>query len=176
MTTLINDLLDMDRLEAGMLVLNKSNISLSTSFDQAIHSVKPIADKRDVEIVVVPSDVTVLADPDRVIQVLVNLLSNAVKFSAQGGKVTLSALGTTSGVEISVADEGRGIPPNMLDSIFDRFRQVRASDAQESRGTGLGLAICKALVELHGGTILVRSEIGKGSVFTFTLPFAVTAA
>ena len=172
MTNLTNDLLDMERLESGMLELHKSQVSINTAFLQACDLVRVNSDKKQLTLVVAPTSAVVFADADRLNQILVNLLSNAIKFTENGKKITLSAAQTTSNVQLSVADEGRGIPDNFIHTIFDRFKQTRSTDSKESRGAGLGLAICKALVELHGGKIQVQSSIGQGSVFTFTLPLA----
>ena len=113
--------------------------------------------------------VAVWGDGDRLVQVLVNLLSNAVKFSPPGSDVTLSAEIGAGGVQVRVADRGRGIPARFRESIFERFRQVESSDARQKGGTGLGLSICKAIVEQHGGAIGVESEEGKGTRFFFSL-------
>jgi signal transduction histidine kinase len=110
------------------------------------------------------------ADADRIVQVLVNLLSNAVKFSPSGSSVIVGASQVDDQVEVRVTDTGRGIPARLLPNIFQRFEQVSASDATEKGGSGLGLAICKDIAELHGGTIGVESEEGKGSTFWFRLP------
>jgi signal transduction histidine kinase len=109
-------------------------------------------------------------DPHRIVQVLVNLLSNAIKFSPPGGIVTITLFPTDQTIEIKVADQGRGIPEHLWKDVFNRFQQVQKGDATEKGGSGLGLAICKSLIELHNGTISVRSEVGKGSTFTIILP------
>ncbi len=112
----------------------------------------------------------VWADPDRVEQTLTNLLSNAIKFSSPGGTVRLTARTTGSELCFQVRDQGRGIPPEHLELIFDRFQQVDGSDAREKEGTGLGLAICRTIVEQHGGRIWAESEPGAGATMTITLP------
>lgn len=109
-------------------------------------------------------------------QVLVNLLSNAVKFSPRGGVVRLSAASDADWAEVRVADQGRGIPASFREAIFERFRQVEASDARQKGGSGLGLAICKAIIEQHGGSIGVESEEGRGSVFWLKLPVSPSEA
>jgi PAS domain S-box-containing protein len=172
MTNLTNDLLDMERLEAGMLELNKSQVSISTAFSQACDLVRVSSDKKQIKLAIVPTNVVAFADADRLNQVLVNLLSNAIKFTGNGKTITLCARESSAGIEISVTDEGRGIPDSVIHTIFDRFKQTRSTDSKDSRGAGLGLAICKALVELHSGKIGVQSSVGRGSVFTFTIPAA----
>lgn len=171
MMALARDLLEIEKLESGMLELYKNQILLKDVFSRSIDSVNIIAQQRKVSISAEPTELTVFADGDRIVQILVNLITNAVKFSPPNSKITISARQKDALVEISVADEGRGIPANQISSIFERFKQVRESDSKTEGGSGLGLAICKALVELHGGIISVRSEEGKGSVFTFSIPY-----
>ncbi|MBI4302049.1 MAG: GHKL domain-containing protein, partial [Chloroflexi bacterium] len=103
-------------------------------------------------------------------QVLHNLLDNAVKYSPHGGQITIIGKAKDDHIQISVADEGQGIPQAELNKIFDAFHRVQSSNTQQARGAGLGLTICKAIVEAHGGNIWVESTQGKGSVFSFTLP------
>jgi len=170
MLRLINDLLDIEKMEAGSLDLNQSLVELSFVFEQSVHSVLPAANAKGVRIECRPTTLTVYCDGERLIQVMVNLLSNAIKFTPPGARVVISAQQTQAGMQISVADEGRGIPASMLDTIFDRFKQVQVSDGRGRSGFGLGLAICKALVELHGGAISVESQEGMGATFTFRLP------
>lgn len=167
---LINDLLDVERLESGKLELHPSNVALRDLFAESVHAVENFAQNHNVNLVHEASDIVLYADGDRLIQVLVNLLSNAVKFSPSGSTVTLAAASVDDFVEIKVIDQGRGIPADFLDSVFERFKQVKKSDAKNKKGTGLGLAICKAIVEKHGGTIGVDSEEGKGSSFWFRIP------
>jgi CheY-like chemotaxis protein/anti-sigma regulatory factor (Ser/Thr protein kinase) len=121
-----------------------------------------------------PAAATVWADEDKVQQALINLLSNAVKFSPAGGTVTLAAERDGEDLRFSVADRGRGIPPEKVDTIFERFVQVDPSDSREKGGTGLGLSIVRSIVELHGGRVWVESEAGAGSTFAFTLRASAT--
>jgi PAS domain S-box-containing protein len=173
MMTLINDLLDIERLESGMLQLVKAQVYLDQVFEQSVQAVTPLATARHVSIGTQPTDLTVHADGDRLIQVLVNLLSNAIKFSPEQSTVRIAAHKEGALIEVQIADQGRGIPAHLTASIFNRFQQVQSLDAKEGRGSGLGLAICQELIELHGGKISVVSELGKGSTFTFTLPATV---
>ncbi len=170
MLALARDLLEIEKVEAGMLELNKNQLPVSDIFKQSVDAVNIIAQQRKVSIEAETTDAKVFADRDRMVQILVNLITNAVKFSPPNSKISLSACSTADSVEISVADQGRGIPPDLISSIFERFKQVRESDSKTDGGSGLGLAICKGLVELHGGNISVTSEEGKGSVFSFRIP------
>jgi len=172
MLTLIRDLLEIEKMEAGMLQLTKSDYPLQDLFDQAVGTVSSQAAEHVVRVVYEPSPVYVHVDPDRVIQILTNLLSNAIKFSPKRETVTVSSRLAGGMVEVGVQDKGRGIPAHVVDGIFDRFSQVKTTDATEKGGSGLGLAICKALVELHGGKIRVETVENQGSVFIFSLPKA----
>jgi signal transduction histidine kinase len=111
-----------------------------------------------------------VGDERKIKQVLLNLLSNAVKFTPEGGRIEIKAMPTDGSVEISVNDTGIGIAPEDQATIFEEFRQVGTADAPKREGTGLGLTLARKFVELHGGKIWVKSEVGKGSTFTFTLP------
>ena len=113
---------------------------------------------------------TFVADERKLKQILLNLLSNAVKFTSDGGRIGVRAIAADGAVEISVSDTGIGIAPEDLEAVFEEFRQVGTDVVRKREGTGLGLALTRKFVELHGGTIRVESELGKGSTFTFTLP------
>jgi len=174
---LINDLLDIEKMEAGQLALACEDVPVSSIVERSLESVRDFADKNKVVLEgTTCGDMLVRADADRIVQVLVNLLSNAIKFSPQGETVTVAVDDGETLLTVKVIDHGRGVPQNLQDSIFERFKQVEAKDATEKKGTGLGLAICKAIVEQHGGTIGLESQEGKGSVFHFTLPKAHTMA
>jgi signal transduction histidine kinase len=110
---------------------------------------------------------TIDADPDRILQCLTNLLSNAIKFSEAGGSVTIRATPDGENLRFEVADQGRGIPADKQEAIFERFQQVDASDSRRKGGTGLGLAITRSIVQQHGGRVWVESQLGKGSTFFF---------
>lgn len=167
---LINDILDIERIESGRVPLEKQLCNIANLMSEASDAIAPVADKAGVAISVSPISAQVWADPDRIIQTLTNLLSNAIKFSTQGSTVWLSA--TLQGEEIlfEVKDRGRGIPENKLKTIFERFGQVDASDSRAKGGTGLGLAICRSIVEQHKGRIWAESCSGGGSSLYFTLP------
>ncbi len=168
---MINSILDIEKLEAGRLELSLDKVSISDLLSNAIACVKPLADHRQVSILQnenVTANVEV--DEQRILQVLINLLSNAIKFSPAESTVSISARLSEGSVEVRVTDKGRGIAQEFCEKIFDRFEQVEIADARLKGGTGLGLSVCKALIELHGGTIGVHSEVGKGSTFWFSIP------
>jgi PAS domain S-box-containing protein len=175
---LINDILDIERIESGKVVMAKAACAIADLMAEAVSVVQAIADKAEITLVITAIDAQVWADPDRIIQTLTNLLSNAIKFSARGSQVGLQAEWvqcenqTPCEVLITVRDQGRGIPVDKLDTIFERFQQVDASDSRNHDGTGLGLAICRSIVQQHNGQIWVESTLGEGSTFYFTLPLA----
>ena len=167
---LINDILDIERIESGRVKLEKRSSPVSTLMVQAMDSVREVANRAGVTLELFPASAVVLADPDRVVQTLTNLIGNAIKFSPPSSTVTLRASRQHDEMLFEVKDHGRGIPADKLGIIFERFQQVDASDRREKGGTGLGLAICRSIVEQHGGRIWVESELGQGSTFYFTLP------
>ena len=168
---LINDILDLERLEAGKLEIAVRPTPVATIVERSLEAVRAVADQAGIRIEVPSAEGTVLADEDRIVQVLVNLLSNAVKFSPRDSVVTVAAAPEKDGfVELRVTDRGRGIPSSHKDLLFQRFQQVETSDAKKKGGTGLGLAISKAIVDQHGGTIDVDSVLGQGSTFRVLLP------
>ena len=167
---LINDILDIERIESGTVVLHKERCEVAALVAESLRVVMPLADAATVDLGLAKVEGVVWADADRIVQTLTNLLSNAVKFSPIGGVVTLSATRDDGDILFRVVDEGRGIPTDQLESIFQRFQQVDASDSRQKGGTGLGLAICRSLVEQHGGRIWAESEPGQGATFSFTLP------
>jgi signal transduction histidine kinase len=174
---LINDLLDVDKMESGQLSLACDDSSLRSVIERSIDSVRGVSEQQGVSVESLMEDeVSVFADSDRLVQVMVNLLGNAVKFSEKGSTVKISVLKRGDDVRVEVIDQGRGVPEDLRESIFERFKQVSAKDSTEKKGTGLGLAICKAIVEQHGGKIGCESSVGHGSVFWFTLPLGVKNA
>jgi len=169
---LINDLLDLSRIEAG-IKLNRINLSLPTIVKEVVESLGSVAAEKLINfgIKTADNDLTAWADPDRVAEVLTNLLGNAIKFSPTGGNVTVSlARSGNNWVKVSITDTGTGIRPEEANRIFDKFYQVSHPEQPKATGTGLGLPIAKALVEMHGGRIWLESQVGHGSVFSFTLP------
>jgi len=169
---LINDILDISRIEAGKLEIHREPLSLSEAVQRAVAELDTFASQHGVRVnMELAADLpAAMADADRVEQVLVNLLSNAIKFSGRGSTVTVSMGVDGPHVWVRVADQGPGIPEDQLYRIFEKFYRVNSGAARKAPGTGLGLAICKAIVEAHGGRIWVESEVGKGAAFTFTLP------
>jgi PAS domain S-box-containing protein len=167
---LINDILDIERMESGRVRIQRVSCAAERLMVQAAEELRPLAEKAGVRLTVTPAPVEIWADPDRILQTLTNLLSNAIKFSPVGTTVSLCATPEADVLCFRVRDQGRGIPADKLETIFGRFQQVDASDTREKGGTGLGLAICKSIVEQHGGRIWVESAPGQGSTFCFTLP------
>jgi PAS domain S-box-containing protein len=175
MLALINDLLDLERAEFAGLKIECSPQQLGSLVDQSINSVKNLALKKQIHMEFDKTDLVVQADDNRIVQVLVNLLSNAIKFSPKDGIVNVSVEGSDDKAWVRISDQGRGVPPHMKEKIFEHFQQVEISDSVEKGGSGLGLAICKAIVELHGGTIKVEENAPSGSTFSFSLPLAKVA-
>jgi PAS domain S-box-containing protein len=168
---LINDVLDLSRIEAGGLVVRTEALSLQSAIMEAVNAIRPHASGKQVMVREdrIPNT-SVVADPLRVRQILYNLLSNGVKFTDPGGEVVVSATVDQDFVQITVADTGLGISSEECGRIFDKFYQVGYTTAGVRQGTGLGLTICKQLVEAQCGRIWVESEPGRGSLFHFTLP------
>ncbi len=173
---LINDILDLERIQSGREPLSFRPIALSEIVRQAIDGMMPVADAASVQLIHDTNLVQLIADPDRLLQVITNLLSNAVKFSPEGSTVSVTLREGSSGVTLSVIDQGRGIPADKLDSIFDRFQQVDASDSRQKGGSGLGLAICRTIVQQHGGRIWAERNAVLGSTFRVLLPFEPSLA
>jgi two-component system, NtrC family, sensor kinase len=169
--SLINDILDLSKIEAGRMELELSDFDLPAAVDNAVTLVRERASRKGVTVgIAVGKQVGMIRGDERKIrQVLLNLLSNAIKFTPQGGRIEVGAALDTGAVEVSVSDTGVGIAPEDLEAVFEEFRQVGASAAKQE-GTGLGLALSRKFIELHGGTIRVESAIGAGSTFTFRLP------
>ena len=169
--SLINDILDLSKIEAGKMELDVTDFDLPSAIDNALTLMRERATRRGqmLERAIDPAVGTIRGDERKVKQVLLNLLSNAVKFTPEGGPITVAAGITNGFAQISVTDTGIGIAPEDQEAVFEEFRQVGKSE-KKAEGTGLGLALCRKFVELHGGRIWVASEIGKGSTFTFTLP------
>lgn len=167
---LINDILDLSKIEAGRLQLSIENVPVDVGVAEVCGSLQPLADKNAHRLIHdVPSGLVVRADGTRFKQMLMNLLGNAIKFTPKGGKIELTARQLGDMVRIEVRDSGPGIPAEERERIFEAFHRMRQSD-KALEGTGLGLAITRRLVELHGGRLDVESEPGAGSCFYFTLP------
>ena len=170
MIGLVNDLLDMDKIEAGLLVLDCTSKNFNEALKAAIDSVRYLAEQRHIQIDSQSVDVSVELDEKRMGQILINLLANAIKYSPRGSTISIVTKVEGPLLTVQVIDKGRGIPQALLQTIFDRFRQVEKSDSSIRGGSGLGLSIAKALVELHHGSIGVASRLGQGSTFWFQIP------
>ncbi|MEH2053265.1 ATP-binding protein [Nostoc sp.] len=188
---LINDILDIERINSGKATMYKQTCNTADLMTQAVDEMRAMAEKAEIKLELTTLWVQLWADSDRIIQTLTNLLSNAIKFSSPGFTVSLSAEVETrkeintdtkgissssdpchSNILFQVKDQGRGIPEDKLETIFDRFQQVDASNSRHQGGTGLGLAICRSIVQQHGGQIWAESTLGEGSTFYFTLPIS----
>jgi len=168
MVRLINDFLDLEKLQSGKIELKIQNTSLDVIVTNSVQAIKSLAEVKNITFEEVGTDIDIVADGDRIIQVLVNLLGNAIKFSPPNGIITIAAAKNKGDVEIFVSDQGPGIEPAQQAAIFENFTQLDIGVMPGS--TGLGLSICKNLVEHHGGTIGIRSTPGSGSTFWFRLP------
>jgi len=196
---LINDILDLERMKSGKITMQMTRCNAATLLTQATEAMQALADQSHITLITNPAEVELWADPDRLLQTLTNLLSNAIKFSEAGSTIWLNAelfqdaenrgqgseLIQNSKFKIqnselphalllTVKDQGRGIPSDKLQTIFERFQQVDASDSRKKGGTGLGLAICRNIVEQHDGQIWVESTLGEGSTFFVQIPITST--
>jgi GAF domain-containing protein len=169
--SLINDILDLSKIEAGRMELELSDFHLPTALDSALTLVRERAGRRSIALHLSVDERLgqIQADERKVRQVVLNLLSNAIKFTPEGGRIDVAAMPKDGFVEVSVSDTGVGIAPEDQEAVFEEFRQVGTAE-KKVEGTGLGLTLCRKFVELHGGKIWVKSELGKGSTFTFTIP------
>jgi signal transduction histidine kinase len=171
MDALIRDLLDVNRLDAGKLSISASPVDPSSLLAESLQTLRPLVDERGIalDLQIETALPKVMADRERVQQILSNLVGNAIKFSPGGSKIAVTARRDPEGVVISVLDNGRGITPEQLPRVFDRYWQSSRTDRQ---GAGLGLAIAKGIVETHGGRIWIDSKPGEGTTASFTLPLA----
>ncbi len=168
---LINEILDLSKIEAGRLELKRETFDSHTAIEQAVATIRPHAEAKSIRLETnIVANVTIDADPLRFKQILLNLLSNAVKFTPKQRHIHVGAALRDGFLEVSVTDTGIGIAKEDQRAVFDKFRQVGQTTKGVREGTGLGLAITKELVEQHGGSISLESEPGKGSRFTFTIP------
>lgn len=169
---LVSDVLDLERIQDHQFKLQKEICDADQILTQATDMLRSLADQQGIALEVCPSPVQLWGMPDLILQTLTNLLSNAIKFSPDHTTIGLQATSRESEVIVQIQDQGRGIPADQLETIFERFQQVDASDSRAKGGTGLGLAICRNIIEKHGGRIWVESRLGEGSTFYFTLPKA----
>jgi PAS domain S-box-containing protein len=168
---LINDILDLERIQSGKEPITFRTMQLSEVIRQAIDGMQPVADAAGVQLLHDTTKAEISGDPDRLLQVLTNLLSNAVKFSTPNSTVSVMVRPGAAGVTISVIDQGRGIPADKLEAIFGRFQQVDASDSRQKGGSGLGLAICRTIILQHSGRIWAERNPVRGSTFRVFLPY-----
>src|SRR5581483_10323848 len=175
---LINDILDLSKVEAGRMELHLERLAVAEVIQSSIDIVRPMASKKGIVIRThcEPAEATIVADPARLKQILYNLLSNAVKFTSEGGSVDVSAMVSTDEARLAVRDTGVGVKPENHRLIFEEFRQADEGLNRQEEGTGLGLALVRKLTELHGGTVELESELGRGSCFTVTLPTSALLA
>jgi len=167
---LINDFLDIERIESGQVTMEKKLCDAAKLINQAAELMRNVAETSGITLVTSPVAACLWADPDRIMQILTNLLGNAIKFSSEGGTVELTAQLKGEQILFQVKDQGRGIPADKLETIFERFEQVDTSDSRAKGGTGLGLAICRSITRQHDGRIWAESNLGEGSTFLLTLP------
>jgi len=173
---LINDILDLSKIEAGQLEIRCEDFQFKEALPEVLSTIRPLAMAKNIQVHQnLETDLPVYADRVRFKQILYNLLSNAVKFTPKDGQITIDCIEKGNFLRISVTDTGIGIRPEDQQLVFEEFRQVEGSQNDTQQGTGLGLAITKRLVEQQGGTISLFSELGKGSRFTFTLPAGLKA-
>ena len=171
LASLINDLLEMEKLVAGKMTFNISPLNLAEELHQAVDNIQPFANQHGIKLIVaVDSQLVVFADTLRLQQILTNLLSNAIKFSPRDASVEIDVKPFDDKVQIRVSDHGIGIATEFQPRIFDRFAQADGSSSRQKGGTGLGLSICKELVEQMNGNISFSSESGVGTCFVVTLP------
>ena len=162
--------MDVQKIESGAFDMDFELIAMSEILERAHDSIRNLAEQRAARVEIPSTKATVEADGARLVQVLENLMSNAIKSSPQGSPVTVAITEQSGLIEVKVIDHGQGIADQFKNLLFQRFQQAETSDDRKNGGTGLGLTICKGIVEAHGGTIGVESEVGKGSVFWFRIP------
>jgi GAF domain-containing protein len=169
--SLINDILDLSKIEAGRMELEVTDFDLPMAIDNALTLIRERAARRSIALNTAVDERVgqVQADERKIRQVLLNLLSNAIKFTPEGGRIHVEARSVNEAIEVSVTDTGVGIAPEDQEAVFEEFRQVGTAE-KKVEGTGLGLALSRKFIELHGGKIWVESQVGKGSTFTFTVP------
>ena len=166
---LVNDILDIERIESGTVKMVKAVCEVSELMAKVVDAIEPLADSAGIKLSVSNSGGNVWVDIDRMIQTFTNLIGNAIKFSPRGSTIWFTAGKQAGQMLFQVRDRGRGIPSDKLATIFERFQQVDASDARSGEGTGLGLAICRSIIEQHGGHLWVESVLGEGSTFSCIL-------
>ncbi len=172
----INDILDMSKIEAGRMELELTTLSLPSIIDDIMHFVGPRAAEGRVEIILdLPKSCNIIADRRSLKQVFINLMSNAVKFTPEGGQVKVKVTKTTDGARVTISDTGIGIPHNDIEKLGRPFEQVENQFTKSKGGSGLGLAISKSLVDLHNGSLTIASSVGAGTTVTVELRTSPTA-
>lgn len=167
---LIDELLSIQKLGAGRLVGVLKPVTVSDVMHEAVQAISDHAEQQGITLECGEANSVVQGDSERLVQVIVNLMGNAIKFSPKHSVIKLLVREDTDKVEFSIIDQGRGVPKDMQQSIFEQYVQTTTADGKRGKGTGLGLSICKSIVEAHGGKIGVESEEGRGSRFWFTVP------
>jgi signal transduction histidine kinase len=169
---LINDILDLAKVDAGKIELHREPLSVIQLLDEIVSNLRSISEKKQIQVSreIAPEITSIYVDHGRFKQIMINLLSNALKFTPANGQITIIAKSEKEFIHISVIDTGIGISHDNIDRIFNEFEQVDGSRTRKFEGTGLGLALSRRLVELHGGEIWVESELEKGTKFTFSIP------
>jgi signal transduction histidine kinase/HAMP domain-containing protein len=174
---LINELLDLSRIEAGKEEIRVTRFRLDALIQETVETLKPLAEERGVALAAPqPPALTIRADRDKISRVLMNLLHNGIKFTPAGGRVEVAVSGDAEWVRVEVQDSGVGIPPGEIERVFDKFHQVKRSRSRGRPGSGLGLPISRQLVELHGGRLTAESTPGRGSTFRVVLPVSASPA
>lgn len=172
LSRLVDDILDLQRIESGRITMDMRPCEVDSLMRECAEAVRVLAENERVKVAFTSLQASINADQERMVQVFVNLLVNAIKFSPRGSQIEFAAERVNGSLVFRVKDEGRGIPRDKLESIFEKFQQVDASDAREKGGTGLGLAICRSIVQQHGGRVWAESETGRGSTFYVRLPLS----
>jgi PAS domain S-box-containing protein len=172
---MINEMLDLDRMEAGKIRIQPKPVDVNSLIREAVDRARASTDNHSLRIDLDEALPIIYADSDRLIQVISNLISNAVKYSPDGGEVTISTAAANGEVHVAVKDQGVGIPPEFIGRLFGRYERFESNRTSKVVGTGLGLAISRQIIELHGGRIWVESKVGSGSTFQFTLPLQIGA-
>ena len=172
---LINDLLDLAKIEAGKMEVKPEDVSLADMAEGMLTMHRPLAEKKNIDLraVIEPGLPPARQDPVKLQQILSNLLSNAIKFTPEGGRVQLRAEADGTDLVLTVTDTGVGIAPEDQELVFEKFRQAASPMTREHEGTGLGLSIVRELSKLLGGDVTLKSEVGRGSTFTVRLPTGV---
>ncbi|WP_353929779.1 GAF domain-containing protein [Okeanomitos corallinicola TIOX110] len=174
LTRLLNDILDLERLETNKFILHKKSCDAMKLISNAVESMQTKAQEENICLQILPGSGQVWVDVDRILQTLINLISNAIKFSPPHTTIKLSVEEMPDSYLFKIQDQGRGIPKDKLESIFCKFQQIDATDSREKGGTGLGLAICRNIIQQHGGKIWAESVLGKSSTFYFSIPKLVS--